>query len=74
MPSARPSIQPDVMPISKKKKSTLATSAVTSMLARTLVRNMVWILHMLRYFGGVRTYFKGAKTNYDILGVREHNK
>ena len=67
IPSARPSIQPEIMPISKKRGSTHAISAVTSNLDHTLARDMICIRHMLKYFWGARTY-------YDILGVREHAK
>ena len=49
MPSARPSIQPQTMLISKKRP-THAISAETSKLAHILARDM------LKYFRGARTY------------------
>ena len=55
LPSAWPPIQPKMV-LTPKKRSTHVISALTSKLAHILVRNMLSILHMLKYFRGARTY------------------
>ena len=56
MTSARSLIEPEMMLISKKKRSTHAISALTPKLAQILARDMLWICHILKYFKGARTY------------------
>ena len=60
MPSARLSIHPEMMLISKKK-STHVISAVTSKLANILARDML-------------KYFRGARIYQNTLGVRAITK